>query len=54
MAGKGKGENTKKVAGNAQKAEAAAAKKGVETAKKSAAEAAEWFKGSKDSSKTYV
>ena len=51
MAGKGKGENTKKAAGNAQKAEAAASKKAVENAKKAAVEDEEWGKGAKSNSK---
>jgi hypothetical protein len=44
-------ENSKKVAGNAKKAEAAAGKKAAEDQKKAAAESAEWKKGSKDDSK---
>ena len=39
---------------NPKKAEAAASKKAAEDAKKSAAEAADWKKGSKDDSKAYV
>lgn len=39
---------------NPKKAEAAASKKQAEDAKKSAAEAADWKKGSKDDSKAYV
>jgi len=54
MAPKGKGENSKKVAGNAKKAEAAANKKAGEDAKKEAAESAQWAKGGKDNSKAYV
>jgi hypothetical protein len=55
MAGKKSApENSKKVAGNAKKADAAAAKKGAEDQKKAAAEEAEWKKGSKDGSKAYV
>lgn len=38
----------------AAKTEAAANKKAAESAKKSAAEAADWKKGSKDDSKAYV
>lgn len=49
-----KGENSKKAAGNAKKAEVAAQKQANENAKKSKAEAEEWSKGSKDSSKAYV
>ncbi|KAK3707122.1 hypothetical protein LTR37_012291 [Vermiconidia calcicola] len=51
MAPKGKGENTKKVAGNAKKAEAAAQKQAVEDSKKQAQESQKWSEGSKDSSK---
>ena len=54
MAPKGKGENTKKVAGNAKKAEVAAQKKAVEDSKKAAEEAQKWDQGSKDKSKAYV
>jgi len=50
MAGK-KGENTKKVAGNAKKAEAADAKKAAEQQKQEQAASQEWSKGSKDDSK---
>jgi hypothetical protein len=53
MAGK-KGENTKKVAGNAKKAEAAAEKAAAENAKKAAAEDQEWSKGAKSNAKKYV
>lgn len=53
MAPKGKGENTKKVAGNAKKAEVAAQKKAVEDAKKESAETKKWEQGSKDNSKAY-
>jgi hypothetical protein len=53
MAGK-KVENTKKVAGNAKKAEAAAAKQAVEDQKRAAAEEAEWGKGAKSSAKKYT
>lgn len=49
-----KGENSKKAAGNAKKAEVAAQKQAGENAKKSKAEAEEWSKGSKDSSKAYA
>lgn len=51
MAPKGKGENTKKAAGNAKKAEVAAGKKAVEDQKKEAAESAKWSQGGKDTSK---
>lgn len=51
MAPKGKGENSRKVAGNAQKAESAANKAAAEKAKKDAAEANEWAKGSKSNDK---
>ena len=54
MAPKGKGENTKKAAGNAKKAEAAAQKAAVEDAKKESAETQKWQKGAKDTSKAYV
>lgn len=53
MAPKGKGENTKKAAGNAKKAEVAAQKKAVDNAKKEAAETKKWEQGSKDNSKAY-
>ncbi|QIW97146.1 hypothetical protein AMS68_002664 [Peltaster fructicola] len=46
-----KGENSKKAAGNAKKAEVAAQKQAAESAKKDASEAAEWKKGAKDNSK---
>jgi hypothetical protein len=51
MAPKGKGENTKKAAGNAKKAEVAAQKKAVENQKAEAAESQKWQQGSKDNSK---
>ena len=54
MAPKGKGENTKKVAGNAKKAEVAAQKKAVEDSKKEAAEGQKWQQGAKDTSRAYV
>ncbi|PNY29379.1 DUF1014 domain protein [Tolypocladium capitatum] len=50
MAGK-KGENTKKVAGNARKAEAAAQKAADDDAKLAAAEEDRWKKGSKSNAK---
>ncbi|KAF3931351.1 hypothetical protein ABW19_dt0210369 [Dactylella cylindrospora] len=51
MAGKAKGENSKKAAGNARKAEAAAAKQAKSDAVKAAKEDAAWAEGSKDNSK---
>lgn len=48
------GENDKKKGGNAQKAEAAAAKAAAETASKDQAEAQDWGKGTKNSAKKYV
>ncbi|KAJ9667694.1 hypothetical protein H2201_002229 [Coniosporium apollinis] len=51
MAPKNKGENTKKVAGNAKKAEAAAQKQAAADKVKSAQEDAEWSKGAKSNSK---
>lgn len=54
MAGKTKGENTKKVAGNAKKAEAAATKAAVENAQKAQAEEQDWSKGAKSNAKKYV
>ena len=53
MARGGAGENSKKAAGNAKKAESAANKKAAENAKKEQAEAAQWAKGAKDNSKAY-
>ena len=50
MAGK-KGENTKKVAGNARKAEAAAQKAAVKDARDEAEEDSKWQKGAKSSAK---
>lgn len=44
---KGPGDNSKKVAGQARKAEAAAGKKAADDAKKAVVEEAEWEKGSK-------
>jgi hypothetical protein len=49
-----KGENSKKAAGNAKKAEAAASKKAAEDAKAAVAEDKQWGKGAKDNSKAYV
>lgn len=52
MAGKkAAGENTRKAAGNAKKAEVAAQKEAVGNAKKAQAEDQEWSKGAKDTSK---
>ena len=53
MAGK-KGDNTKKVAGNQKKAEAAAQKAAVENQKKAAAEDEDWGKGAKSNAKKSV
>ncbi|KAM0563257.1 hypothetical protein ACHAPJ_000975 [Fusarium lateritium] len=50
MAGK-KGENSKKVAGNARKAEAAAQKQAASDARQEAADDEKWSKGSKNNSK---
>lgn len=47
----GKGENSKKAAGNARKAEQAAKKAAEENAKLAQAEAAEWSKGTKSNAK---
>ncbi|KAH7275294.1 hypothetical protein FSOLCH5_005975 [Fusarium solani] len=47
----GKKENSKKVAGNARKAEAAAQKAAAEDAKKAAVEDEKWSKGAKNNSK---
>ncbi|MCJ1419540.1 hypothetical protein MMC32_005895 [Xylographa parallela] len=46
-----KGENTKKVAGNAKKAEVAAQKAAAESSKKAASEDVEWSKGAKSTAK---
>lgn len=54
MPGKKSTENSKKVAGNAKKAEAAAQKAAVEGAKKVAAEDEEWSKGAKSTAKKWV
>lgn len=52
MAGKKNfGENSKKVSGNAQKAEAAAAKAAAAQQVKDKAEADDWGRGAKNSSK---
>ncbi|KXJ92248.1 hypothetical protein Micbo1qcDRAFT_162430 [Microdochium bolleyi] len=51
MGGKKAGENSKKAAGQARKAEAAAGKAAEENARKDAAEDSKWNKGSKDDSK---
>jgi hypothetical protein len=50
MAGK-KGDNSKKVAGNARKAEAAAQKQAANDARQEAAEEEKWNKGAKNTSK---
>ncbi|KAF4437421.1 hypothetical protein F53441_13055 [Fusarium austroafricanum] len=50
MAGK-KGENSKKVAGNARKAEAAAQKQAASDARQEAADEEKWSKGAKNNSK---
>lgn len=47
----GKKENTKKVAGNAKKAEVAAQKAAQENAKKEAAESEDWQRGAKSNAK---
>jgi len=55
MAGKkAAGENTKKTAGNAKKAEAAANKQASKDRETEAQETAEWSKGAKDNKKAYV
>jgi hypothetical protein len=55
MAGrKSGGENTKKVAGNARKAEAAAAKQATRDQESERAEAEKWKQGAKDTSKAQV
>jgi hypothetical protein len=51
MAGKQKGDNSKKVAGNARKAEAAAQKQAAEDSRQEAAEADKWNKGAKSNAK---
>ncbi|KAF2099248.1 DUF1014-domain-containing protein [Rhizodiscina lignyota] len=51
MAAKKGGENTKKAAGNARKAEAAAQKQAVKNREEESQESAKWSKGSKDNSK---
>lgn len=51
MGGKKGGENTKKVVGNARKADAAAKKQAEVDARGAAAEEQEWSKGAKDASK---
>ncbi|KAF1812355.1 DUF1014-domain-containing protein [Eremomyces bilateralis CBS 781.70] len=52
MGGKKGGENSRKVAGNARKADAAAAKQAAVDAAASAAEGKQWQKGAKDTSKS--
>lgn len=54
MAPKGKGENTKKAAGNAKKAEAAASKQAQQEAQAEADESEKWAKGAKGNAKKYV
>lgn len=55
MAGKkGGGENSKKAAGNARKAEAAAQKQAAKDRDTEVQESAKWSKGAKDNSKAYV
>ena len=55
MAGKkGAGENTRKVAGNSKKAEAAATKAAAENAKKAQVEDEDWGKGAKSNAKKQV
>lgn len=56
MAGKkgGAGENSKKAAGQARKADAAAQKQAVKQAQADEADAKEWSKGSKSTAKAYV
>ncbi len=54
MAPKGKGENTRKAAGNAKKAEVAAQKKAVDDSRKEADESSKWQTGAKDTSKACV
>lgn len=54
MAGKKSAENSRKVAGNAKKAEVAAQKAAAEQAKKAAAEDADWQRGAKSNSKKCV
>ncbi|KAI0478912.1 DUF1014-domain-containing protein [Xylariaceae sp. FL0804] len=51
MAGKKGGDNSKKAAGQARKADAAAGKKAAEDAKKAAVEDTEWQKGAKGAGK---
>ena len=51
MAGGKKGENTKKAAGNAKKAEVAAQKEAALNARQAAAEEQKWSQGSKDTAK---
>lgn len=54
MAGKKGSDNSKKAAGQARKADAAASKAAVENSKKAAVEDEEWSKGSKNNAKKYV
>ncbi|CAF9905277.1 MAG: hypothetical protein HETSPECPRED_004936 [Heterodermia speciosa] len=54
MGKKQSGENTKKAAGNAKKAEVAAQKMTAESSKKAAVEDGEWAKGSKSNAKKFI
>ena len=54
MAPKGKGENTKKAAGNAKKAEVAAQKQAEQSVQQEKSESKKWAEGAKDNSKAYV
>ena len=54
MAGKKGGENSKKAAGQARKADAAAQKQAQKNAVAEAAEAKKWDQGAKSNSKAYV
>ena len=54
MAPKGKGENTKKAAGNAKKAEVAAQKQAEQNVQQEKADSKKWAEGAKDNSKAYV
>ena len=53
MAGKKGGENTKKAAGNARKAEVAAQKQVVKDREAEKSESAKWQQGARDQSKAY-
>ncbi len=54
MGGKKGGENTKKVSGNARKAEVAAQKQAEQDSRKAKHEDEEWSKGAKSTAKKYV